>query len=377
MKKEINNNTLSYCVLKVFYKNSGGIIESKISFITWLGGNIKSMVKASSGNHSTKLIEAFSPIIYVDVNKKIDSFDDLNLKFIFPDLDIIQKNDIKNDEKIEEKKEEKIEEKKEEIKEEIKEEKTKTSQFKKSTGQISKIGDLQIEGPNDVLAYLKELFLDSNDTNWVSLGYIKTGVIGATNKGIEGLEELKKELKEGEIQFIFYRTIAYGSPKIVLIIWVGKNVKGLQKSKSGSQAKALIDFSKQAISISIEYPASQLDDLNEDDIQQKLTGIKGGDKSLKSYGSSSNLKVNVKSENIEKNETTPVPKSFGSSKFGGRGSDLLYEDNIQIAKDFKELNDSKSDTMWLMFGYIEQYKVKIVQKGSGGCDDFKKCKKKN
>jgi hypothetical protein len=40
-------------------------------------------------------------------------------------------------------------------------------------------------------------------------------------------------------------------------------VKGLQKSKSGSQAKALTEFTKQVISVSVEYPASGLDDINE------------------------------------------------------------------------------------------------------------------
>ena len=28
--------------------------------------------------------------------------------------------------------------------------------------------------------------------------------------------------------------------------------------------------------------------------------------------------------------------------------------------------------MWLMFGYIETYKVKIVKKGPGGCEEIKK-----
>jgi hypothetical protein len=52
---------------------------------------------------------------------------------------------------------------------------------------------------------------------------------------------------------------------------------------------------------------------------------------------------------------------------------IIKKDNITIYKEFKDLNDQKSDTKWLLFGYLDQYTVKIIQKGSNGSDEFKKC----
>jgi hypothetical protein len=48
---------------------------------------------------------------------------------------------------------------------------------------VSKINDLSIENPEDILKSLNELYLDNNETNWVLLGFNQPNSISLINKG--------------------------------------------------------------------------------------------------------------------------------------------------------------------------------------------------
>jgi len=130
----------------------------------------------------------------------------------------------------------------------------------------------------ELKATYEEVRSDANDTNWVLYGYEGNNKIVKQAAGAGGLDELKAELKEDQVQYGYLRVVSGDSEskraKFVFISWVGERVGPLKRAKV-SVHKAGV---KQIIqSFAIEVHAEKQEELVEDDILSRVRKAGGAD----------------------------------------------------------------------------------------------------
>ena len=123
---------------------------------------------------------------------------------------------------------------------------------------------------------------DKSDVNWVALGYDTSDSLKLVGKGTGGRAELIQHL--GEDQMIYAAFRVFGTTgsgldakrvKFVGVNWVGPKTKPMIRAR-GSIHKNHVDkfFTGTHVTVS----TGSLDDLSEDTIAKKLTGISGAHK---------------------------------------------------------------------------------------------------
>ncbi|KAG0142113.1 hypothetical protein CROQUDRAFT_662988 [Cronartium quercuum f. sp. fusiforme G11] len=130
-----------------------------------------------------------------------------------------------------------------------------------------------VEDPEIQAAY-EDVRNDKTNTNWLLLDYIseRSDKLTLTAIGTDGLEELKSKLNPDRASFAYSR-ITYANDKesqrhkFILIIWIGSNVKVMRKAKLSVHTADVKNVLRQ---FSIEVPASSLEDLNEEEIVNRL-----------------------------------------------------------------------------------------------------------
>ncbi|KAI8318237.1 actin depolymerizing protein [Martensiomyces pterosporus] len=115
---------------------------------------------------------------------------------------------------------------------------------------------------------------DKSETNWLLLEFVDDRKdelkVGGTGTG--GLEELKGKLKEDSAAFGYVRMTMSNDElsqrtKFVFISWCGPRTRVMRKAKLGVQKGEL---QKTLRTFSIEVPASELGDLEVDDVLLQL-----------------------------------------------------------------------------------------------------------
>jgi len=122
-------------------------------------------------------------------------------------------------------------------------------------------------------AYL-DVRSDKSDTNWLLLDYEsdRSDKLRLTQTGSGGLSELKESLDDSKASYAYAR-VTYSSDKestrekFILVIWIGPNCKVMRKAKISVHAA---DVKNVLRVYSIEVPAREKDDLNEDPIVVRL-----------------------------------------------------------------------------------------------------------
>ncbi|PKS12272.1 hypothetical protein jhhlp_001572 [Lomentospora prolificans] len=121
---------------------------------------------------------------------------------------------------------------------------------------------------------------DKDSTDWLLIGNGPTGnQLTLTKTGSGGLEELKKELDDSQVQYAYVR-VEYANDseskrvKFVLVIWIGNSTKVMRKARvsieSGEVKKVLSHHS-------IQVDANDKSDLEEKDIVARLRKAGGAD----------------------------------------------------------------------------------------------------
>ncbi|EGG16271.1 actin binding protein [Cavenderia fasciculata] len=124
----------------------------------------------------------------------------------------------------------------------------------------------------------REVLADGNDTNWTLFGYEGNSTIVLQGKGSGGLEELKSNLHDDQVQFGYLRVTSGDSEskraKFVLISWCGEKVGPLKRAKlsvhKASVKKVILNFA-------VEVHAEKQEELDEDEINTKVRKASGAD----------------------------------------------------------------------------------------------------
>ncbi|TRM63595.1 hypothetical protein BD626DRAFT_547995 [Schizophyllum amplum] len=124
-----------------------------------------------------------------------------------------------------------------------------------------------LEAYNDVRS-------DKTDTKWLLLDYVsdRSDKLQVAKTGTGGIEELRDCLDNGKASFAYAR-ITYANDKestrekFILIVWIGPECKVMRKAKISVHAADV----KQVLRVySIDVPAREKDDLNEEPIVKRL-----------------------------------------------------------------------------------------------------------
>ncbi|CAI4211640.1 unnamed protein product [Parascedosporium putredinis] len=121
---------------------------------------------------------------------------------------------------------------------------------------------------------------DKDEANWLLIGNGPTGnQLNLTKTGSGGLDELKNELDDSQVQYAYVR-VEYANDseskrvKFVLIIWIGNSTKVMRKARvsieSGEVKRVLSHHS-------IQVDANDKSDLDEKDIVARLRKAGGAD----------------------------------------------------------------------------------------------------
>ncbi|KIM46867.1 hypothetical protein M413DRAFT_440439 [Hebeloma cylindrosporum] len=122
-------------------------------------------------------------------------------------------------------------------------------------------------------AYL-EVRNDKSETNWLLLDYEsdRSDKLKLTQTGTGGLSELKEALDDSRASYGYVR-VSYSNDKestrekFILVVWIGPNCKVMRKAKISVHSA---DVKNVLRVFSIEVPAREKDDLNEDPIVVRL-----------------------------------------------------------------------------------------------------------
>ncbi|KAF4564695.1 hypothetical protein EYR40_010866 [Pleurotus pulmonarius] len=122
-------------------------------------------------------------------------------------------------------------------------------------------------------AYL-DVRSDKSETNWLLLDYEsdRSDKLLVTQTGSGGLSELREVLDDTKASFAYVR-VRYSNDKestrekFILVVWIGPQCKVMRKAKISVHSADV----KGALRVySIEVPARERDDLNEEPIVVKL-----------------------------------------------------------------------------------------------------------
>eukprot|EP01114_Cavostelium_apophysatum_P016869 TRINITY_DN488_c0_g1_i1.p2 TRINITY_DN488_c0_g1~~TRINITY_DN488_c0_g1_i1.p2 ORF type:complete len:168 (-),score=50.60 TRINITY_DN488_c0_g1_i1:132-569(-) len=134
-----------------------------------------------------------------------------------------------------------------------------------------------VSAPELAEAY-QEIRKDSNETNWILLGYEGNTKIVLKGKGTGGVSEMAQQLGEDEAAYGYLRIITGDNEsrrtKFVFLSWCGPNVGALKRAKM-SVHKA--DIKKILKEYAVEVHATSAEELDEESINQKVRKAGGAD----------------------------------------------------------------------------------------------------
>jgi hypothetical protein len=277
-RKALKVNELSYTLIKTFIQRTGGGLQAKIAMVTFLGGKIKPMLKASSGSHCAKLVSMCKKILFVAVDKKIDNIDDLSEKIFSDSIQVTVKDSspvIKVDGPTggstsgtstpKERSFSVIDTIKRDV-----------PVVRKMSGRVS---DLMYSDHKEVAEVFGEL--KRGNITWIMFSYtdIKDNpyIVRIHDSGKGGVDGFKPHLKEDGIFYICSRVEQIEQisiPKVVLISYVGERSPPFTKSLSAGHRNNLIEYARTYVSIGGQYQPITVDEITDDELVQKITGAK-------------------------------------------------------------------------------------------------------
>ncbi|KAG2377782.1 hypothetical protein C9374_008867 [Naegleria lovaniensis] len=181
---------------------------------------------------------------------------------------------------------------------------------------------LTLVNETTIMEAIQDLKDDNTPTNWIKLGY----------NGSNSLQFEEKDLCRTQ-------------SKIALITWVGTGVTaGTAKARATTHQLELESITKKVTPVAALYQALEREELKEELIHKKVAG----------------------------SAIISAPTAVSKGNFGGRDSNLKFDDDQAVLEAFKELRGN-SGIRWLLFEYVpgNQYTVSVTHRGKGGVKNFK------
>ncbi|KAL9652257.1 hypothetical protein ABK040_011917 [Willaertia magna] len=341
----LTDDGLSYFIHK-FYVERNDRVESKFRIVIWRGPSVKAYYKAICVAHASKLATTISPVIPSMDGEPIivSDFSQFNdLRFSTNGMGV-ELNPVEALKRLQVKIEEKVK-----PQEPIK----RSPSLRKAGTETGITGGLSINDEETLIEKLKELQSDSNPLSWVMITYHSAKVLKCEDSGNGDLEEFKPKLQEDKVYYILYKQFLEqlgGAPKIVLIAYVGQNVKPVVKANSTPHRIALFKYCAKFVTLNSEFQASHVDDIDSEAIYGKVTGSK-----VKMVGS-----------------TTPRAETGGvlAKTFGGKSQNLVILDEKDVVHALKDLKSDTSLTTWVKFSYKGTTELFAEETGNGGLSSF-------
>jgi hypothetical protein len=219
------------------------------------------------------------------------------------------------------------------------------------------MGSLEIEDEDGLRAVLEQVRNEEDKVDWVLIGYASKTVLKPEDYGEGGLSEFTKLLDDEKVQFGVLSFVAedgdtYNTAKNILITWIGADVPGgLTKARAAAHRKQLRDFIQETASVACELQASNLEELNHDNVGQAICRTRGG-----VYSSA-------------RTSATSKKKSSGS-RLGGQASQFQFVDSEAADKALQTVAATKNS--FAVFAYVKNKKdlVEHILSGEGGIEDL-------
>lgn len=312
-KSKLTDDKVFYILYKQFLEELGG--APKAILIAWVGQDVKPMAKASTTPHRIALFKYCVRHVSLSSEYQPISIDELDNDSIFGKVSGGGSKGSTSGAGV----------------------------ISKSFGGKSQ--SLTLVNEASIMEAIQDLKDDHTPTNWIKLGYNGSNSLQFEEKGTGGLDEFQHHLSDDAVSYVLYKTYVEHSPKIALITWVGTGVTaGTAKARATTHQLELEAITKKVTPVAALYQALEREELKEELIHKKVAG----------------------------SAIISAPTAVSKGNFGGRDSNLKFDDDHAVLEAFKELRGN-SGIRWLLFEYVpgNQYTVSVTQKGKGGVRNFK------
>eukprot|EP00808_Paulinella_micropora_P011441 g6124.t1 len=257
---------------------------------------------------------------------------------------------------------------------------------------------LKVSGEELINEAVAALASERNQVTWIWLEYPQQAVVGLRSYGTGTLEdEVVPKLKDDEVAYVFYhysqKTAVGHVNKISFLTWIGPGVKAMIKAKVTPQRNELFRWVTRAMTFGLEVQASSIKDV--------LHGCSGclAPQVLKKSFEDEMVEAGAASvEDLKSPDGTPPKKSFMAALSPSysftprartpaeqakllaikpwRGTQLRIPDEFHkpIADALQDVMDEYSPLTWLTLGFCGEPRLKTLQllnTGEGGADVFK------
>jgi len=135
---------------------------------------------------------------------------------------------------------------------------------------------IQFEDEDNIRQAIKQVRSDTDETDWLLLGYEGAAKIKLQAKGSDGLDGLLHHLKMDQVQYALYRTTDTVdntvAVKFVFVIWVGESVAVIRKARITTHKGELTSFIGQ---YHVDLNCSNLNEINDEIIRDLVQHASG------------------------------------------------------------------------------------------------------
>ncbi|KYQ91019.1 hypothetical protein DLAC_07918 [Tieghemostelium lacteum] len=239
-----------------------------------------------------------------------------------------------------------------------------------------KAGSIQTSGNsgNVVSVSNNEEFLDAVKSvhtsgfaqNWYLVGYVDKDTIKLQSVGTGGINELVSHLDDNQMQYAILRVVDLvdGIPtdRYVFIVWVGEQVKGIDKARLGTNKTAI---TKLMGHYNVEITASLKSELSEQEITNKVSDASGSRNRTSETVSTPKVQQTQSTVKPFSSNTTKLPTANTSSVKG-----LTYQNESNIKDLIQKVKDPRDPVDWVLIGYLDKEVLGLVGSGTGGLQDL-------
>eukprot|EP01104_Vermistella_antarctica_P000725 TRINITY_DN10846_c0_g1_i1.p1 TRINITY_DN10846_c0_g1~~TRINITY_DN10846_c0_g1_i1.p1 ORF type:complete len:709 (+),score=223.20 TRINITY_DN10846_c0_g1_i1:90-2129(+) len=214
----------------------------------------------------------------------------------------------------------------------------------------------KVANPDEGEAAMKDVEDVNSSTTWALFGYSDgSDQVRYLSKGEGGPEDVRKHFTEDQTVFAVLAVAndegGLNAVKRVFVSWVGPKVKPLSKARSTQHRRPVYEFANRVSTLAGEMQVSEAEEFSQKLIWEKLSGSRHAE--------------------VGTDTTSSVQAGQAQSSGGTALVDFGFVDEAAAKVALEDLQDRKTDTNWVAFGYEDGAKDNIILfgKGSGGRDE--------
>eukprot|EP01096_Ripella_sp_DP13-Kostka_P003660 TRINITY_DN15493_c0_g1_i1.p1 TRINITY_DN15493_c0_g1~~TRINITY_DN15493_c0_g1_i1.p1 ORF type:complete len:310 (-),score=153.56 TRINITY_DN15493_c0_g1_i1:45-974(-) len=248
---------IKFALLEVVVTDEDQYNAVKFVLITWIGPEVSAgIAKASAAGHRRDVIDFVQVSLAIASEFQPSGYDDLNLRSIASKITRVSES-YQDGAVTGEKKETR-------------------QQLSRSeaASRNTKLSQISLINEGEIIDAFKAVARE--DADWAVVRYSegKKDELELKSVGKGGLDGLKAQLVDSEICFaLIMQKVTETTTtvtKILLVTWVGEQVRPLQKARSSPHRDELANWLKQHVPFHSHYPATSYDDLTVESILFKI-----------------------------------------------------------------------------------------------------------